>query len=47
MKRLNKDKPVVVYCVAGGRSAQTGEVLKNLGFNEVYEQSARENWSLG
>jgi rhodanese-related sulfurtransferase len=37
MKRLNKDKPVVVYCAAGGRSAQTGEVLKNLGFNDVYD----------
>lgn len=37
MKNLNKDKPVAVYCAAGGRSAQTGEVLKNMGFQEVYD----------
>lgn len=37
MKELNKDKPVVVYCAAGGRSAQTGDVLKNMGFQEIYD----------
>ena len=37
MKELNKNKPIVVYCAAGGRSAQTGEVLKNIGFQEIYD----------
>ncbi len=37
MKELNKDKPVVVYCAAGGRSAQTGNVLNNMGFQEIYD----------
>ena len=37
MNELNKNKPIVVYCAAGGRSAQTGEVLKTMGFKEVYD----------
>ena len=37
MEELNKNKPIVVYCAAGGRSAQTGEVLKTMGFKEVYD----------
>ncbi len=37
MEELNKDKPVVVYCAAGGRSAQTGDILKNMGFQEIYD----------
>ncbi len=37
MTELNKNKPIVVYCAAGGRSAQTGEVLKTMGFKEVYD----------
>jgi len=37
MKKLNKDKPLAIYCVTGGRSAQIGKVLKNMGFQEVYD----------
>ncbi|MEM9884841.1 MAG: rhodanese-like domain-containing protein [Bacteroidota bacterium] len=38
--KLDKSKPVLVYCqggVEGGRSGQTMAKLKELGFEEVYE----------
>lgn len=40
LTKLDKDKPVVVYCQAGapeGRSGQTMAKLKELGFQKVYE----------
>jgi thioredoxin 1 len=33
---LDKDKPVFVYCLAGGRSASACSKLQSLGFKEVY-----------
>ncbi|MCZ7381868.1 MAG: rhodanese-like domain-containing protein [Candidatus Methanoperedens sp.] len=38
-KRLNElphDKKILVYCKAGGRSAQASEILVNNGFKEIY-----------
>lgn len=35
--QLDKQKPVVVYCAAGGRSAKAMDALKKAGFKEVYE----------
>lgn len=34
--QLKKDKPVIIYCAAGGRSKQAANYLKSLGYNEVY-----------
>ncbi len=34
---LDKHKPVLVYCKAGGRSAQTAAALMKLGFEHVYD----------
>ncbi|MEM8527004.1 MAG: rhodanese-like domain-containing protein [Bacteroidota bacterium] len=37
---LDKKKPVMIYCqagTAGGRSGQTLDKLKELGFEEIYE----------
>ncbi|HEY1005538.1 MAG TPA: rhodanese-like domain-containing protein [Sphingobacteriaceae bacterium] len=34
---LPRDKAYLVYCRSGGRSARTVEMMKNLGFAEVYE----------
>lgn len=33
---LDVTKPVVVYCLSGGRSAQAQMILNSMGFNEVY-----------
>ena len=33
---LDKQKPVLVYCLSGGRSASAAELLSEKGFKEVY-----------
>ena len=46
MSTLIKDKPVMVYCKAGGRSGKTAAMLKDLGFLEVYDlEGGYSNWS--
>jgi rhodanese-related sulfurtransferase len=37
IKKLDKNKPVLVYCAAGGRSENASELLKEWGFKEVYD----------
>ena len=34
---LDKSKPVFVYCAAGGRSGRTADMLKKMGFSEIYD----------
>lgn len=35
--KLDKEKPVYVYCRSGSRSRQTARKLANMGFNEIYD----------
>ncbi|MFA9214873.1 MAG: thioredoxin [Candidatus Methylacidiphilales bacterium] len=35
--KLDKTKPVYVYCLAGGRSASAANKLKEMGFSQVYD----------
>ena len=35
-KHLHRDRPVILYCASGGRSALSGKLLKDLGYAEVY-----------
>jgi len=37
--KLDKEKPVFVYCAAGGRSGKTMKKMKDMGFKEVYNLS--------
>ena len=37
MATLDKDRPVMVYCAAGGRSTAAAALLEELGFPEIYE----------
>ncbi|MGM9511710.1 rhodanese-like domain-containing protein [Larkinella sp. GY13] len=37
IKDLNKQKPVYVYCLSGGRSKAAAEQLRSLGYGPVYE----------
>jgi rhodanese-related sulfurtransferase len=39
-KKFAKDKNVIVYCASGGRSALSGKVLKDLGYERVYNLGA-------
>lgn len=36
LQKLDKEKPVAVYCAVGGRSGQAMDKMKQLGFKEVY-----------
>ena len=40
-----KDKTVIVYCGSGGRSALSGQALKELGYAEVYNLGAFKDWA--
>lgn len=43
---LDKDKPVFVYCLSGGRSGQAAKLLAQNGFKEVYDmQGGYLKWS--
>jgi rhodanese-related sulfurtransferase len=45
VSKLDTSKPVFVYCKAGGRSASSCEILKQLGFKEVYNlQGGLTDW---
>ena len=44
-KHFDKDRPVIVYCASGGRSALSGKVLKDMGYREVYNLGAFKEWT--
>jgi rhodanese-related sulfurtransferase len=46
-KNFAKDKPVILYCASGGRSALGGKVLKDMGYAEVYNLGAFKDWVEG
>jgi thioredoxin len=39
INNLDKNKPVYVYCLGGGRSAKAAQKMSDLGFKEVYNLS--------
>jgi rhodanese-related sulfurtransferase len=39
VSKLDKSKPVFVYCKAGSRSSSAAEVMSGLGFKEIYDLS--------
>ena len=43
-KKLDATKPVVVYCVSGGRSAQAQMILNSMGFNNVHNVVSLQNF---
>ena len=40
----SKDKVIIVYCRSGNRSHQALELLKSLGYHNVYDLGAMSNW---
>lgn len=44
--KLDKEKPVLVYCAAGGRSGKAMGMMADLGFSEVYNlMGGMRKWS--
>ncbi len=47
IQKLDKNKPVFVYCLAGGRSTKAMDILLKQGFREVYNlDGGYMKWSL-
>lgn len=44
-KNFDKSKQVILYCASGGRSALSGKVLKDLGYDQVYNLGAFKDWA--
>lgn len=43
--KLDKEKPIYLYCRSGKRSARAAKMLKDLGFKEIYDmEGGYLNW---
>ena len=46
LSKLDKNKPVFVYCAGGGRSGASASLLSDLGFKQIYDLRGGFNaWS--
>lgn len=43
--KLQKDKPVILYCASGGRSALAGKTLRDFGYQKVFNLGAFKDWA--
>ncbi len=44
-KAFTKDRPIIVYCASGGRSALSGKLLKDMGYHNVHNLGAFKDWA--
>jgi rhodanese-related sulfurtransferase len=44
-KNFDKAKTVILYCASGGRSALAGKVLKDMGYEKVYNVGGFKDWT--
>jgi rhodanese-related sulfurtransferase len=44
-KNFARNKTLIVYCASGGRSALSGKVLKEMGYERVYNLGAFKDWA--
>lgn len=44
-KNFTKQKAIILYCASGGRSALSGKVLKDMGYDRVYNLGAFKDWA--
>jgi rhodanese-related sulfurtransferase len=44
-KNFEKGKAVILYCVSGGRAALAGKLLKDLGYDNVYNLGGFKDWT--
>ncbi len=45
LNKIPKDKPVVVYCRSGSRSAHAAQTLLAAGYSEVYDLGGLFEWT--
>jgi rhodanese-related sulfurtransferase len=44
-KNLSTEKTMIVYCAAGARAALSGKLLKDMGYDEVYNLGGFKDWA--
>jgi rhodanese-related sulfurtransferase len=44
-KNFDKEKTVILYCASGGHSALAGKVLKDMGYDKVYNVGGFKDWT--
>jgi rhodanese-related sulfurtransferase len=44
-KNFAHDKPVVLHCASGGRAALAGKLLKDMGYQKVYNLGGFKDWA--
>ena len=44
-KNFETGKTVILYCVSGGRAALAGKLLKELGYDDVYNLGSFKDWT--
>jgi len=44
-KAFDRSKSVILYCASGGRSALAGKLLKDLGYEKVFNLGGFKDWT--
>lgn len=44
---MRKDRPIVLYCASGGRAALAGKMLKDMGYEQVFNLGGLVDWVNG
>ena len=44
---FRRDRPVILYCASGGRSALGGKTLQEMGYERVYNLGGFSDWAEG
>ena len=44
-KNFEKGRTVILYCASGGRSALAGKLLKDMGYENVYNLGGFKDWT--
>src|SRR6202166_5069808 len=44
-KNFAKDKALILYCASGGRAALAGKLLKDMGYDKVYNVGGFKDWT--
>ena len=47
INKLDKNKPIYIYCYSGVRSNRASKILKTAGFNQIYDyEGGWKAWSI-
>jgi rhodanese-related sulfurtransferase len=44
-KNFTRDKTLILYCGSGGRAALAGKLLKDMGYDQVYNAGGFKDWA--